>query len=78
MSGLVAIGAAKLLPLLARLSVVSVVMYFVTSGLPEKRRRRKLTSEADSRAFDTLWRRYVRGKISWDEYEEMSHDLKEA
>ena len=53
-------------------------MYFVTSGLLEKQRRRKTASEADSRVLGALWRRYKCGKISWNEYEEGSRDLKEG
>ncbi len=79
MSGLVAVGATKLLPVLVRVGIVSVVMYFVTSGLLKKwRRQRKMTSEDDSRTLDALWRSYEGGEISWDEYEEESRDLKEG
>lgn len=77
MSGLVAIEAAKLLPLLVRLGVVAVVMYFVISRLLKKRcRRRKMALEYDSRVLDTMWGHYERGEIFWDEYEEGSRDLK--
>lgn len=75
MAGWVA-SEARFLPLLPTLGIVSVVMYFYTSGLLERsRRRRKAVSEANSRTLDALWLRYERGEISWHEYEEKSRDL---